>query len=67
MTEPKPEPTPTPSPRTVPKPLDLDVELVPEQTVDDTDSGWGAESRTEQDPAALLRRYLDETPPHHGD
>ena len=47
--------------------LDLDVDLVPEQTTDDTDAGWGAERRTESDPAALLRRYLDEKPPHHGD
>jgi hypothetical protein len=47
--------------------LDLDVDLVPEQTVDDTDAGWGAEAGTDADPAAVLRRYLDETPPHHGD
>jgi len=45
----------------------IDVDLVPEQTSDDTDAGWGAESRTESDPAAVLRRYLDEKPPHHGD
>ncbi len=44
-----------------------DVELVPEQTSDDTDAGWAGESRAEQDPAAVLRRYLEETPPHHGD
>jgi len=54
---------PTPSP----KRLDLDVDLVPEQTTDDTDTGWGGESRAAPDPAALLRRYLDEKPPHHGD
>jgi hypothetical protein len=48
-------------------PLDLDVELVPERSTDDTDSGWGAGSRAEKDPATVLRRYLDETPPHHGD
>ncbi|HEY5137280.1 MAG TPA: hypothetical protein VIJ41_15925 [Candidatus Nanopelagicales bacterium] len=54
---------PTPSP----KRLDLDVDLVPEQTNDDTDTGWGGESRAAPDPAALLRRYLDEKPPHHGD
>jgi hypothetical protein len=65
MTEPTPTPSPRPSPS--PKPLDLDVELVPEQTTDDTDTGWGAESRGEKDPAEVLRRYLDETPPHHGD
>jgi len=50
-----------------PKRLELDVDLVPEQTADDTDAGWGGESRGERDPAAVLRRYLDETPPHHGD
>ena len=48
--------------------LDLDVDLVPEQTGDDTDDGWGgSEVTADQDPAAVLRRYLDETPPHHGD
>lgn len=45
----------------------IDVDLVPEQTSDDTDAGWGAESRADRDPAAVLRRYLDEKPPHHGD
>jgi hypothetical protein len=49
------------------KPLDLDVDLVPDQTTDDTDEGWGGESRAEKDPATVLRRYLDEKPPHHGD
>ena len=50
------------------RPLDLDdVELVPEQTLDDTDSGWGSESRAGADPATVLRRYLDDKPPHHGD
>jgi hypothetical protein len=45
--------------------LDLDdVELVPEQTSDDTDAGW---STPRKDPVADLRRYLDEKPPHHGD
>ena len=44
-----------------------DVELVPEQTLDDTDSGWGSESRADADPATVLRRYLDDKPPHHGD
>ena len=48
-------------------PLDLDVELVPEQTSDDTDAGWGSEARDEADPAVALRRYLDDKPPHHGD
>ncbi len=45
--------------------LDLDdVELVPEQTTDDTDAGWSTPRR---DPVADLRRYLDEKPPHHVD
>ena len=65
MTQPSTEP-PT-AHVTPPKPLDLDVDLVPDQTTDDTDEGWGTESRAEKDPATLLRRYLDETPPHHGD
>lgn len=47
--------------------LDLDdVDLVPEQTSDDTDAGWGA-GAAPGDRAAELRRYLDEKPPHHGD
>lgn len=58
--------TPQEQPAAVP-PLDLgELDLVPEQTADDTDAGWGAGSRGDQDPAAVLRRYLDETPPHHG-
>jgi hypothetical protein len=61
------EQPPAPVPARRPRPLDLDVDLVPEQTTDDTDAGWGAESRAEQEPGALLRRYLDEKPPHHGD
>jgi len=47
--------------------LRLDVDLVPEQTTDDTDAGWGRDASSEQDPAALLRRYLEDKPPHHGD
>jgi hypothetical protein len=52
-----------------PKPLELgvDLDLVPGQTADDTDAGWGSESRAEREPGAVLRRYLDEKPPHHGD
>jgi hypothetical protein len=50
-----------------PRPLELDVDLVPEQTRDDADSGWGSAPTADADPAALLRRYLDEKPPHHGD
>ena len=50
-----------------PRRLELDVDLVPEQTGDDTDAGWGERPSRSDDPASTLRRYLDETPPHHGD
>jgi hypothetical protein len=61
MTEPSPDKEPA-------APLALgDLDLVPDQTVDDTDSGWGGESRADADPATVLRRYLDDKPPHHGD
>ena len=66
MTEPDPAVRPAPEP-VVARRLELDVDLVPEQTTDDTDAGWGTERRADVDPAALLRRYLDEKPPHHGD
>jgi hypothetical protein len=46
-----------------PRRLELDVELLPEQTSDDTDAGEAPAA----DPATVLRRYLDEKPPHHGD
>ena len=56
------------SDETRPPRLDLDVDLVPEQSADDTDAGWGAaQGDADRDPAEVLRRYLDETPPHHGD
>jgi hypothetical protein len=41
-------------------------ESIPEQTVDDTDAGWGDESvedKTERD----ADWYARETPPHHGE
>jgi hypothetical protein len=63
MTE-QPQPAP-PGPKRLD--LDVDLDLVPDQTSDDTDDGWGTESRAEKDPGQVLRRYLDETPPHHGD
>jgi hypothetical protein len=56
-----------PAPKAPPARLDLDVDLVPDQTTDDTDAGWGTEARADADPVTLLRRYLDEKPPHHGD
>ncbi len=39
-----------------------DDEVLPEQSVDDTDVGWG--DRPDEDDADL-RRFLDERPPHH--
>lgn len=49
-----------------PRKLQLDdVELLPEQTTDDVDAP--ADRAASTDPAAVLRRYLDEKPPHHGD
>ena len=50
-----------------PKRPAIDVDLVPDQTRDDTDAGWGGEGGADRDPATVLRRYLDEKPPHHGD
>jgi hypothetical protein len=49
------------------KRLELDVDLVPDRTSDDTDTGWGGPTARDEDPAATLKRYLDEKPPHHGD
>jgi hypothetical protein len=37
-------------------------ELLPEQTADDTDVGWGNRDDDEQ---ADDRRLVDERPPHH--
>jgi hypothetical protein len=59
--------TDEPTTRDAPKRLALDVDLVPEQTGDDTDAGWGERPSRAEDPAATLKRYLDEKPPHHGD
>lgn len=36
-----------------------------EQSADDTDHGWGDQSRTDGGSAADLARFLDEKPPHH--
>ncbi len=40
----------------------LDLELVPEQTDDETGASWGEPPSSE---AAELRRYQEERPPHH--
>jgi hypothetical protein len=42
-----------------------DVELLPEQTSDDVEAPGDVAAAT--DPAAVLRRYLEDKPPHHGD
>ncbi|MEZ5115340.1 MAG: hypothetical protein R2737_03640 [Candidatus Nanopelagicales bacterium] len=46
----------------------LDVDLVPEQTSDDTDASWGDGSGRSGGggDGDDLRRFLDERPPHHG-
>ena len=44
--------------------LKLDVDLVPDQSEDDSDAGW---SERTPDSESDLRRFLDEVPPHHGD
>ncbi|MCK1796791.1 hypothetical protein MTQ01_12345 [Streptomyces sp. XM4193] len=36
-----------------------------ERSSDDSDSGWGEQSRGGNDSAADLARFLDEKPPHH--
>jgi hypothetical protein len=36
----------------------VDDDLLPEQTIDDTDAGWGEQSDSNDD------RLLDERPPH---
>jgi len=42
-------------------------EVLPEQTGDDTDSGWGDEESAADVAERDLDRYLRERPPHHGD
>ena len=39
-------------------------ELLPEQTTDDTDAGWGERPANPDDD---LQRLRDERPPHHVD
>ncbi len=57
----------TPTDPAAPARLDLDVDLVPEQTSDDTDAGWGAGGSGPESKQAELRRFLEDKPPHHGD
>ena len=40
-----------------------DEPVLPDQTRDDTDDGWGERSDGDDD----VRRLLDERPPHHED
>jgi hypothetical protein len=42
--------------------LALDVDLVPEQTEDESATAWGDRPESE---GAQLQHYLDEKPPHH--
>ncbi|MFD4952408.1 MULTISPECIES: hypothetical protein [unclassified Streptomyces] len=55
-------PEPAPEPRDPKAALIFDDPLN-QQSTDDTDRGWGG--RGEGDPAADLKRFLDEKPPHH--
>ncbi|MGW0330263.1 hypothetical protein ACWD0J_00045 [Streptomyces sp. NPDC003011] len=55
-------PEPEPEPREPKAALVFDDPL-DQQSVDDTDRGWG--ERPGADSAADLRRFLDEKPPHH--
>jgi hypothetical protein len=40
--------------------------LLPEQTTDDSDRGWGERQEDASD-SDDLERFLRERPPHHGD
>ena len=42
--------------------VDFDDELLPEQTTDDTDAGWGERPSTD---AEDISRLLDDRPPHY--
>lgn len=41
-------------------------ELLPEQTGDDTDAGWGDDDRVARSAERDDEWYLRERPPHHG-
>lgn len=41
-------------------------ELVPEQTGDDTDTGWGDDERAAEATERDAEWYERERPPHHG-
>jgi hypothetical protein len=42
-------------------------EVLPEQTGDDTDTGWGDDESEAAIAEREKERYLRERPPHHGD
>jgi hypothetical protein len=42
-------------------------EVLPEQTADDTDIGWGDDESPADADARDLERYLRDRPPHHGE
>jgi hypothetical protein len=42
-------------------------ELLPEQTGDDTDVGWGDDERVAEEAVRDKDWYDRERPPHHGD
>ncbi len=42
-------------------------DLLPEQTGDDTDTGWGERPGPRESDDDGIERYLRERPPHHGD
>ncbi len=42
-------------------------ELVPEQTSDDVDTGWGDDERAAEEAQHDAEWYERERPPHHGD
>lgn len=45
--------------------FDDDIDILPDQTRDDTDAGWG-ESSTGSHPSSDDIRLLEERPPHWG-
>ena len=54
----------------IPRPPDrppLMTEPVPEQSVDDTDAGWGEQQSAAEKAEQDDDWYRGETPPHHGD
>ncbi len=42
-------------------------ELLPEQTSDDTDTGWGDDEQAAESATRDREWYESQRPPHHGD